>query len=194
MTIKDDRWVEWAEPYNSRRNGTETIYYRMRASEIVSARRKDESLYEKCTDEQVLDDFMVVHWAQFVTDYQESLKELARILVTGPQCRADAIVTALEATRGMQMTYDDETRCLNWESKARMMVALARADGVVITITQKPTTPLRMGGYTPVIEVRPAHKAAEPIVRDAPVTSGSSSAILELLEDFKNDQSKEKQP
>lgn len=55
------------------------------------------------------------------------------------------------------MTYEEEVKLSQWEAKARMLALVAAKDGVVITITQRPTQPLRMGGYTSVAEVRLIH-------------------------------------
>jgi hypothetical protein len=65
------------------------------------------------------------------------------------------------------MTYSDEVKRANWESKARMMAAMALLDGVVLTITCTPTLPLKMGGHVPVVEVRLARTLDTPIDRGA---------------------------
>lgn len=52
--------------------------------------------------------------------------------------------------------YDSGTRLNEMEEKADRLVALASSFGVVVTIEQVPTQPLRMGGYESVVSVRMA--------------------------------------
>jgi hypothetical protein len=59
------KWVEWCEPLW---DGAEPVYQYAKAEDIVAVRRRQEPRYiaDGKTDQEVLDDFMVVHWAQFV--------------------------------------------------------------------------------------------------------------------------------
>jgi hypothetical protein len=60
-----ERWIEWIEPYGP---NSEPLYCRLPASTAIAV-AKDR--YAKAVpykdDEDALCDFMVVHWASFVT-------------------------------------------------------------------------------------------------------------------------------
>jgi hypothetical protein len=64
------------------------------------------------------------------------------------------------------MMYEDEAKLSYWNSKLRLLVKSAKADGVVLTISQVPTSTLAMGVYDTKVEVRLARVLEEPIKRD----------------------------
>ena len=55
------KYVEWVEPYS---DGAETLFLRMSFADIASARRRAEPRYE--SDEQAVEDFLIVHWGKIV--------------------------------------------------------------------------------------------------------------------------------
>ena len=55
------KWVEWSEPWGS--TGFEVVS-RMRWKDVATVQRLREPRYE--SDEQAVDDFLVVHWARIV--------------------------------------------------------------------------------------------------------------------------------
>lgn len=63
VSVSTVRWIEWIEPFG---DGNEAVIMRALPSDVAAVQRKREPRYE--TDEQAIDDFMVVHWAQYV-DY-----------------------------------------------------------------------------------------------------------------------------
>jgi hypothetical protein len=54
-----DDWIEWVEPLG---DGSEAVYSRARASDVAAVRRRNEPRY--VSDEQAIDDFVVVYWAR----------------------------------------------------------------------------------------------------------------------------------
>jgi hypothetical protein len=53
------RWITWVEPFV---NSGEPVYCTVSEKTAVEAQRQ---IHEYETDEQALEDFMVVYWAQF---------------------------------------------------------------------------------------------------------------------------------
>lgn len=58
-----DPFIEWVEPLG---RGSEPVYMRARASDVAKVARALEPRYE--SDQQAVEDFMVIHWAYYVTD------------------------------------------------------------------------------------------------------------------------------
>jgi hypothetical protein len=61
--VEEDPFIEWVEPLDT---GSDPVYSRARRSHIAKMRRRLEPRYE--SDEQAVEDFMIVHWAWYVTD------------------------------------------------------------------------------------------------------------------------------
>lgn len=61
--VPDNPFIEWVDPLA---NGKEPVYSRARFSDIAAVRRRQEPRYK--SDEQAVEDFMVVHWAYYVND------------------------------------------------------------------------------------------------------------------------------
>jgi hypothetical protein len=59
---KPDPFIEWVEPLG---RGSEPVYMRARASDVAKVARALEPRYE--SDEQAVEDFMVIHWAHYVS-------------------------------------------------------------------------------------------------------------------------------
>lgn len=60
-----ERWVEWVEPFGP---GPDTVYSRVTESAAIRRQRfVGETVGKPYTsDERALEDFMTVHWAEFV--------------------------------------------------------------------------------------------------------------------------------
>jgi hypothetical protein len=63
VSVSAERWIEWIEPFG---DGNEAVIMRMLPADVAAVQRRREPRYE--TDEQAIEDFMVVHWARYV-DY-----------------------------------------------------------------------------------------------------------------------------
>ena len=61
------RWVEWDEPHSDKGgNDYLPIVCRAKVEDVIKFQRRREPRYE--TDEDALDDFVVVYWARIVEE------------------------------------------------------------------------------------------------------------------------------
>jgi hypothetical protein len=59
------KYVQWVEPYG---DGDEALWMMMSIADVVSVRREEEPRYtsDGKSDQQVIDDFCVIHWGTVV--------------------------------------------------------------------------------------------------------------------------------